>query len=886
MENLNFPGMSRQSCSIFAFYSYKGGVGRTMALCNCAAYLSRTHEEWERETKKYLNIPEQNNFFRPLKILCVDLDLEAPGLPAFFPPPKESSPSGFLGLIKDHFSESWGEKNLLEEKLKLALSQEFLKYGYKASGASNLFILPVGSISKNESAFVRAELHKMLIPLIEPNHSDADKDEIPFFNEFKKALNDSFDYVLIDSRTGLSDTAYATTIILADAMIFLFRPNLTQLEGIQDVFGRFLTERGLLVSDKNIPAIPVLSPLPISSDLRIYEVKKVISKNIFRWLDKDFIKDFRDEEYIESQNSVIEIPFDPTLEIGERLVFQLGKCDKDDFSSPVERAYKALTHEIMMKNAFLDPLGTRQHEYFLYKNGRVCEAFTELLWAIRKQPFDQTFWLDIEDGYYEHLEKEPKCRGFLALFCHKASESFPQNSIPVFFAKFWLSVVKEIDSPQLGIPFIREVWRIAKETMAPNFLQIALKRLLHFYTSSESFPDIEEFPTKEEVIDANAWLVLSKNPNPKDIFSLSRRLFNACNFPTTTNKVFFLLKSQLLLTKKSVLQTEILRDIADFFIREGDIAFACRTLFNAVQNEHCPESIKGKFIGIFTRITSEAAVNSAVEKYIAKKDWPRYKLLQKNRLSELQEYSPEVGKSPISEFYSLVHKKKFSEATLFFEKCKEIWDEKKFFSNMIRFSTIKWLNTGEQVPEHISSILETKIELKEEIHPIEDGLIIIWLISSPDKLCKFARAQLKKPQWLLHRVGWLFWACLSEEDSVANQNILEDILEKKPFVGAYIRRFEGFPIISFILERLRKENKINRSQSTRMKKGIQAFEKIQPRKLVEMAPYFSEEEMGKVSDPSDPGFVDLISQWKKTFNKCNEDPCLRDVLNKILRDGN
>src|SRR4029077_8525550 len=48
--------------SIVTFYSYKGGVGRSMALANIAVLLAR----------------------RGKKVLAVDWDLEAPGLPRYF----------------------------------------------------------------------------------------------------------------------------------------------------------------------------------------------------------------------------------------------------------------------------------------------------------------------------------------------------------------------------------------------------------------------------------------------------------------------------------------------------------------------------------------------------------------------------------------------------------------------------------------------------------------------------------------------------------------------------------------------------------------------------------------------------------------------------------
>lgn len=48
--------------SIITFYSYKGGVGRTMAVANIAVLLAR----------------------KGLRVLVVDWDLEAPGLHRYF----------------------------------------------------------------------------------------------------------------------------------------------------------------------------------------------------------------------------------------------------------------------------------------------------------------------------------------------------------------------------------------------------------------------------------------------------------------------------------------------------------------------------------------------------------------------------------------------------------------------------------------------------------------------------------------------------------------------------------------------------------------------------------------------------------------------------------
>src|SRR5712691_10637842 len=69
--------------AIYTFYSYKGGVGRSMALANVAALLAK----WGK------------------KVLVVDWDLEAPGIERFFEPktpelgPQRQKTPGMVDLI-------------------------------------------------------------------------------------------------------------------------------------------------------------------------------------------------------------------------------------------------------------------------------------------------------------------------------------------------------------------------------------------------------------------------------------------------------------------------------------------------------------------------------------------------------------------------------------------------------------------------------------------------------------------------------------------------------------------------------------------------------------------------------------------------------------------
>jgi MinD-like ATPase involved in chromosome partitioning or flagellar assembly len=73
------------SFKVVTFYSWKGGVGRTMALANAAVQLARAG----------------------LNVLMVDWDLEAPGLDRYFLPGKRtgsSAPSDYHGSVSRWFA--------------------------------------------------------------------------------------------------------------------------------------------------------------------------------------------------------------------------------------------------------------------------------------------------------------------------------------------------------------------------------------------------------------------------------------------------------------------------------------------------------------------------------------------------------------------------------------------------------------------------------------------------------------------------------------------------------------------------------------------------------------------------------------------------------------
>src|SRR5207253_1291445 len=144
--------------------SYKGGVGRTTALANVACLLALDPEH-------------------PQKVLVWDFDLEAPGLHRIFPP-REPQRYGFVDLAY-----------MYTESGSMPSVDSFI-YQSEVKGID---VLPAGIVD-------RAYCSK-LQQLNWPGFFAEGSTEDSFFGmlvDSIKALR-RYDYVLIDSRTGLSD---------------------------------------------------------------------------------------------------------------------------------------------------------------------------------------------------------------------------------------------------------------------------------------------------------------------------------------------------------------------------------------------------------------------------------------------------------------------------------------------------------------------------------------------------------------------------------------------------------------------------------------------------------------------------------------------------------
>ncbi|KYF86493.1 hypothetical protein BE20_26310 [Sorangium cellulosum] len=193
---------------VLTFYSYKGGVGRTMALANVAYRLANTHG---------------------LSVIAVDWDLEAPGLHRFFGVSPDVA--GSTGGILDYFV-AWRDAVARNDPEPPPEVERVLDW-----------LIP---ITDENHAPRFGSLRVLLAGRLDTTYGDrlAGLHWQDFYSRaegsaavetLRERLVENADVVLIDSRTGLTDIGGICTIQLPDGVMLLTAPNYQSLEGTERV---------------------------------------------------------------------------------------------------------------------------------------------------------------------------------------------------------------------------------------------------------------------------------------------------------------------------------------------------------------------------------------------------------------------------------------------------------------------------------------------------------------------------------------------------------------------------------------------------------------------------------------------------------------------------
>lgn len=214
---------------IITFYSYKGGVGRTLTLSNVARILAREGSG---------------------SVLVVDFDLEAPGLHSYFDcSPPTSGVVEYLGALADlipdaAFQEEMRGRDRAASLLRRLPLEPFLT----PTSTPRVSLLAAGRLDARYAERVgRLDLVGMFHKCPEA------------LEAFREILAVDRTFILVDSRTGVSEVSGLTTALLADAIVAMFAPNRQNLDGLIDVLERSLTYRRRQENPRDLIVYPVAS---------------------------------------------------------------------------------------------------------------------------------------------------------------------------------------------------------------------------------------------------------------------------------------------------------------------------------------------------------------------------------------------------------------------------------------------------------------------------------------------------------------------------------------------------------------------------------------------------------------------------------------------------
>jgi MinD-like ATPase involved in chromosome partitioning or flagellar assembly len=267
--------------SIWTFYSFKGGVGRSMALANVAALLAK----WGK------------------RVLIVDWDLEAPGIEKYFEvgglSGRRKDTPGLVDLVGAYSGAVDGTASL---EWRQCLIQANVKGGQKIA------ILHAGREMDDYSQRLRRIDWEVLF---ERNKFGV------YLERLRREWLAEFDFVLIDSRTGITDIGGICTIFLPDVLVVLFTPNEQSLVGVKDVMRRARKAHAELTVDRHkLLTVPISARDETGNEYKLAEQWR----NRFASELKEFFADWiPKEETAERVLNFIKIPYFAYWSFGERL---------------------------------------------------------------------------------------------------------------------------------------------------------------------------------------------------------------------------------------------------------------------------------------------------------------------------------------------------------------------------------------------------------------------------------------------------------------------------------------------------------------------------------------------------------------------------------------
>jgi hypothetical protein len=271
---------------IVTFYSYKGGTGRSLAVANVAWILAAAGR----------------------KVLAIDWDLEAPGLHRYFHPfldDKELADT--LGLVD--FLLGFVEGARVEASSPTAAKpgpRWFDSYAnYLTFAASLHWPFPNGGTLDFMPAGRQDAGYAVKVTRFDWEGFYKDLGGGVFLEAVKEKFRVSYDYVLIDSRTGVSDSSGICTVQMPDDLVLCFTLNGQSILGAEAVAQSAFAQRRRPSGEPGLRVWPVLMRIELAEKERLEAARDFARRTFQRYL-THLPRDQRQHYW-----GRVEIPYDP-----------------------------------------------------------------------------------------------------------------------------------------------------------------------------------------------------------------------------------------------------------------------------------------------------------------------------------------------------------------------------------------------------------------------------------------------------------------------------------------------------------------------------------------------------------------------------------------------
>ncbi len=285
---------------IITFYSYKGGVGRSFVLANIAGVMA----QWGA------------------RVLCVDWDLEAPGLHYFFPDIQGNAEKTSLLHLLESVSSAKApvarKAAQADDSTRPPLPwQECVNTVLVGATGKTVDLIVAGRAADD---YVR-RVYDLGWQALYEHHALGE-----FLERLRQEWAQAYDFVLLDSRTGLTDIGGICTIHLPDMVVPVFTANRQSMEGTAFMARRINEQRReFFYSSGSAIIMPLLSrweEKDAPDDARAWwpKILEILRPSYNIWRNPDVP--------VERLAELLKIPYKAKWNFGERLAV-LEESDTD-----------------------------------------------------------------------------------------------------------------------------------------------------------------------------------------------------------------------------------------------------------------------------------------------------------------------------------------------------------------------------------------------------------------------------------------------------------------------------------------------------------------------------------------------------------------------------